>query len=102
MSNWTAANIPLQKGKLAIVTGANSGIGWQTALELARAGAGVIVSARTAEKGHQATEQIRKEFPQANVRFELLDLASLSSVRAFAAKIRDELRVDLLVNRTPA
>jgi NAD(P)-dependent dehydrogenase (short-subunit alcohol dehydrogenase family) len=98
MAKWTVADIPTLKGKLAVVTGANSGIGWHTALELARAGGEVILTARTEAKGRDAVERIRRELPQAGVRYELLDLASLRSVRTFAAKIGNEAKLDLLVN----
>jgi len=98
MGKWTAADVPSQKRKLAVVTGANSGIGWFTALELARAGAEVILTARTEAKGRDAMERIKQELPQADVRLELLDLASLRSVRAFAAKVGGETKLDLLVN----
>jgi NAD(P)-dependent dehydrogenase (short-subunit alcohol dehydrogenase family) len=98
MAKWTIEDIPSQKGKLAVVTGANSGIGWNTALELARAGGEVILTARTEEKGQDAVGRIRRELPQARVRFELLDLASLQSVRSFAAKVISEPKLDLLVN----
>ena len=98
MKAWTTANIPLQAGRVAVVTGANSGIGWNTALELARAGSEVIVAARTPAKGIDAVERIRKELPNAKVRFEALDLASLKSVRAFAQAVGSEAKVDLLVN----
>jgi NAD(P)-dependent dehydrogenase (short-subunit alcohol dehydrogenase family) len=80
------------------VTGANSGIGWHTALELARAGSEVVLAARTEAKGRDAVERIRRQLPQAKVRAEILDLASLRSVRAFAAKIGSEAKLDLLVN----
>ncbi len=98
MAKWTTADIPSQKGKLAVVTGANSGIGWHTALELARAGGEVILTARSEVKGRDATERIRRQLPKAKVRFEMLELASLRSVRAFAAKIGSEAKLDLLVN----
>jgi NAD(P)-dependent dehydrogenase (short-subunit alcohol dehydrogenase family) len=98
MAKWTVADIPSQRGKLAVVTGANSGIGWDTALELARAGAEVILTARTRAKGLDAVDRIRHELPQAPIRFELLDLASQRSVRAFAAKVNSEAKLDLLVN----
>jgi NAD(P)-dependent dehydrogenase (short-subunit alcohol dehydrogenase family) len=98
MTKWTIEEIGSQKGKLAVVTGANSGIGWHTALELARAGAEVILAARSEAKGKEAVEKIRREVPQAAVRLELLDLASLRSVRAFAEKVGKEPKVDLLVN----
>lgn len=95
---WTVANIPPQNGKLAVVTGANSGIGWYTALELARAGADVILTARSEAKGREAVDRIRRELPQAKARWEILDLASLASVRNFAAKIASEPKLDLLIN----
>lgn len=95
---WTTADIPSQQGRVAVVTGANRGIGWQTALELARAGAEVIVTARTEAKGRDAVMRIHRELPGAKVRCELLDLASLESVRGFAAKFGGEVRLDLLVN----
>ena len=95
---WTIADIPPQYGKLALVTGANSGIGWHTALELARAGCEVILAARSQEKGREAVSRIRRELPQAKVRAEDLDLASLKSIRALAAKIEEQPKLDLLVN----
>jgi NAD(P)-dependent dehydrogenase (short-subunit alcohol dehydrogenase family) len=98
MSEWTTKDIPSQAGKLAVVTGANSGIGWHTALELARAGGEVILTARTEVKGREAIKRIQRQLPEAKVRFELLDLASLRSVGAFAAKINTEPKLDLLVN----
>ncbi len=98
MANWTARDIPSQKGKLAVVTGANSGIGWHTALELARAGCEVILTARTEAKGHDAAERIRQQLPAARLRAEVLDLASLRSVRGFAAKMDGEPKLDRLVN----
>jgi NAD(P)-dependent dehydrogenase (short-subunit alcohol dehydrogenase family) len=98
MAKWTVADIPSQRGRVAVVTGANSGIGWNTALELARAGGEVIMTARTEAKGQDAVARIRKELPKAMVRFELLDLASLRSVREFAARVSRAGRLDLLVN----
>jgi NAD(P)-dependent dehydrogenase (short-subunit alcohol dehydrogenase family) len=98
MAKWTAADIPSQTGRLAVVTGANSGIGWNTALELARAGGEVILTARTEAKGQDAVGRIRRLLPQAKVRFEMLDLASLRLVRSFAQRVGREAKVDLLVN----
>jgi len=98
MAKWTIAEIPSQRGRLAVVTGANSGIGWDTALELARAGAEVILTARTEAKGDDAVARIRREIPAAKVRFEMLDLASLRSVREFAERVGREKKLDLLVN----
>jgi NAD(P)-dependent dehydrogenase (short-subunit alcohol dehydrogenase family) len=95
---WTVAQIPSQRGRVAVVTGANSGIGWQAALELARAGGEVILAARTAAKAEDAAARIRSEVPGAQLRTELLDLADLASVRAFAAKLAALPKIDLLVN----
>src|SRR5260370_7316395 len=98
MTKWTPADIPSLQGRLAVVTGANSGIGWHTALELARAGSEVILATGTEAKGRDAVDRIRQEVPQPEVRVEVLDLASLRSVQSFAAKIDREAKLDLLVN----
>ncbi len=95
---WTVAEIPDQTGRVAVVTGANSGIGWHTALELARAGATVILTARTTDKGRDAIDRIRRELPAADVRTAVLDLADLASVRAFAGTFAADARIDLLVH----
>jgi NAD(P)-dependent dehydrogenase (short-subunit alcohol dehydrogenase family) len=99
MKSWTVGEIPSQSGKLAIVTGATGGLGYETALALAMAGAEVLVTGRNAEKGRVAIERIKRAEPSAKVRFEMLDLASLASVRAFATKMiaRGE-PLDLLIN----
>jgi NAD(P)-dependent dehydrogenase (short-subunit alcohol dehydrogenase family) len=98
MTKWTPADIPSLHGRLAVVTGANSGIGWHTAIELARAGSEVILATRTEAKGRDAVDRIRQDVPQAKIRAEVLDLASLRSVQSFAAKIDTEAKLDLLVN----
>ena len=100
MSNaWTARDIPDQTGKRAIVTGGNSGIGWHTALELARAGAEVTIASRDEAKAKAAADRIRAALPDARVRTDALDLARLASVRAFAqAQLADARPIDLLVN----
>lgn len=98
MTKWTLADIRSLHGRLAVVTGANSGIGWHTAIELARAGSAVILATRTEAKGRDAVDRMRQEVPQAKVRAEVLDLASLRSVQIFAAKIDREAKLDLLVN----
>jgi NAD(P)-dependent dehydrogenase (short-subunit alcohol dehydrogenase family) len=95
---WTLADIPPQNGKLAVVTGANSGIGWHTALEFTRAGGEVVLCARSDAKCRDAVDRIRQRLPTANVRAEILDLASLASVRSFATRINSRPRLDLLVN----
>src|ERR1700686_2754902 len=98
MTKWTLADIPSLHGRLAVVTGANSGIGWHTALELARAGSEGILGSRTEAKGGATVDQILQEVPQARVRAEVLDLASLRSVQSFAAIIDTEAKLDLLIN----
>jgi NAD(P)-dependent dehydrogenase (short-subunit alcohol dehydrogenase family) len=98
MNPWSVADIPSQNGKLAVVTGATGGLGYETALALARAGAEVLVTGRNAEKGRVAIEQIKRAVPSAKVRFATLDLASLASIRAFAASMLDDRPLDLLIN----
>jgi NAD(P)-dependent dehydrogenase (short-subunit alcohol dehydrogenase family) len=98
-NTWTVAQMPRLDGRRAVVTGANSGIGYPAALELARHGAAVVVASRSPEKGLAAVERIRHEAPGAQVEFRELDLASLASVRAFAARELEEAgRLDLLIN----
>jgi NAD(P)-dependent dehydrogenase (short-subunit alcohol dehydrogenase family) len=96
---WSIADIPPQKGRLAIITGATGGLGYETALALAAAGADVLVTGRNADKGRIALERIQRAVPAAKVRFESLDLASLASIRAFAAAtIANSQPLDLLIN----
>ena len=96
---WTARRIPDQSGRTAVVTGANSGIGFVTARELVRRGARVVLACRSEERGREAVERLVRELPEAASRTELrtLDLADLASVRSFAKELPDE-RVDLLIN----
>ena len=94
--HWTPADLPSLTGRTALVTGANSGIGWHTALELARHGAEVTLAVRTPEKGEAAAAQIREEVPAAKVQVEQLDLGLLASVEELAQRWADPL--DLLVN----
>jgi NAD(P)-dependent dehydrogenase (short-subunit alcohol dehydrogenase family) len=89
-SSWTAAQLPDLTDRVAVITGANSGIGLVAARELARAGATVVMAVRNPDKGREAASGMRAEVRQ-------LDLADLSSVRAFAAGLPYE-RVDLLIN----
>ena len=96
---WTAADIPDQAGRTAVVTGANSGLGRVAAQGLAAAGADVVLACRNTEKGEAAASSIRAAAPTATVTVEALDLASLASVRDFAERFaagRDGL--DLLIN----
>lgn len=96
--NWTAADIPSQRGRSAIVTG-TGGLGFETALALARAEAEVIVAGRNPQKGMASVARIRNELPTATVRFEQVDLASLQSIAEFGGRLRNQRdRLDLLVN----
>jgi NAD(P)-dependent dehydrogenase (short-subunit alcohol dehydrogenase family) len=96
---WTPANIPSQAGKIAIVTGANSGLGYFTTLELARKGAQVIMACRSRDKTEPAIQDIRKQVPDAKVEFMALDLADLKSIRSFAQAFTSRhSRLDLLIN----
>lgn len=99
MTTLTHHDIPSQLGKRAIVTGATGGLGYETALELARVGAQVILTGRNLEAGEKALHRIRAACPLARVRFEHLDLASLDSVADFAKGILwEEAHIDLLIN----
>jgi NAD(P)-dependent dehydrogenase (short-subunit alcohol dehydrogenase family) len=98
-SSWSARDIPEQSGKTAVVTGANSGIGRETARELARAGASVVLACRSAERGAEAVEDIRSTVPDASLELQALDLSSLESVRVFAAAMGSQLeKLDILCN----
>jgi NAD(P)-dependent dehydrogenase (short-subunit alcohol dehydrogenase family) len=96
---WTPDALPDLSGVVAVVTGANSGLGFHTALELARHGAHVVLTARDPERGDLALGQVRVQAPGASVELRQLDLADLASVRAFATGLLDGPgRVDVLVN----
>ena len=91
---WTTANIPDQRGRVAVVTGANTGLGYETARALAERGASVVLAVRNVEKGEQAAARMTGD-----VTVQALDLTSLDSVRTAAAALRSRLgRIDLLIN----
>jgi NAD(P)-dependent dehydrogenase (short-subunit alcohol dehydrogenase family) len=99
MTNWTIADIPPQRGKLAVVTGATGGLGYQTALALAQAEAEVVLTGRNDAKGREAISKIRKQLPDAKISFEALDLANLASVADFAQRFATaHASLDLLIN----
>jgi NAD(P)-dependent dehydrogenase (short-subunit alcohol dehydrogenase family) len=95
--HWIPADIPAQTNRRALITGANSGIGFHAALELVRHGAHVLLASRDARRGAAALARIRAELPQSTVEVVSLDLASLASVRALAALLVSE-PLDLLIN----
>jgi NAD(P)-dependent dehydrogenase (short-subunit alcohol dehydrogenase family) len=97
--SWSASDIPDQSGRVAVVTGANGGLGLETARELARRGAHVVMAVRNRQKAEEAVEEIRASVPDAALELVSLDLGSQASVRAAAEQIlREHERVDLLVN----
>jgi NAD(P)-dependent dehydrogenase (short-subunit alcohol dehydrogenase family) len=96
MPNWTAADIPRQDGRVAIITGSNSGLGYHAARELARAGAHTILACRDGGRGGAALERMQSELPGASIELRRVDMASLDSIRAFAAGAPE--RVDVLLN----
>ena len=96
---WTAADVPDQTGRVAVVTGANAGLGLETAAVLAERGARVVVAVRDLGKGEKAVGEIRRRTPNADVALQQLDLSSLASVRTAADELRAAYpRIDLLIN----
>jgi len=100
-TKWTTEEIPSQAGRRVLITGANSGIGFETALELARKGAEVILPARSEAKSKDAIARILQQVPHARLYAETLDLAAQSSVHEFAGRIVKRFpgqSLDLLIN----
>ncbi len=96
---WDSSNIEDQNGRVAIVTGSSSGIGYETARILANKNAEVIIAVRNQEKGEKALQKIKSQNKDANVKVMFLDLASLHSVKSFATEFKQQYaRLDLLIN----
>jgi NAD(P)-dependent dehydrogenase (short-subunit alcohol dehydrogenase family) len=99
MAKWTTDDIPDQTGRVAVITGANTGLGYETARALAEHGAHVVLAVRNLDKGKDAVARITAASPRADVGLQELDLTSLDSIRAAARQLRsDHDRIDLLIN----
>ncbi len=98
-TTWTGADVPGQSGRVAVITGANTGIGYEAAEVLAGKGAHVVLAVRNPDKGKQAVSRIKEAHPGARASVQQLDLTSLASVRA-AADVLHGLypQIDLLIN----
>ncbi len=90
MPPWTLTDAPDLTGRVAVVTGANTGLGFETALGLARQGAHVVLACRNLDKGHRALACIQAELPRGTASLRRLDLADLNSVRTFSAGVLEE------------
>jgi NAD(P)-dependent dehydrogenase (short-subunit alcohol dehydrogenase family) len=96
---WTEANVPDLMGKRAVVTGATSGLGRETARALASKGAEVVLAVRDTDRGEKVAAELRSAQPVAEVTVRKLDLASLASIQAFADELLGEVeRLDILAN----
>ena len=98
-SSWDVNKVAPQKGKIAVVTGANTGLGYETALSLASKEMKVILACRNLKKAEQAKAHILRKISNAIVECRQIDLSKLSSVRTFAKKfLKDHKQLDLLIN----
>ncbi|ADG77487.1 Short-chain dehydrogenase/reductase SDR OS=Tsukamurella paurometabola (strain ATCC 8368 / DSM/ CCUG 35730 / CIP 100753 / JCM 10117 / KCTC 9821 / NBRC 16120/ NCIMB 702349 / NCTC 13040) OX=521096 GN=Tpau_0852 PE=3 SV=1 [Tsukamurella paurometabola] len=98
-NNWTERDVPTQQGRVAVVTGSNTGLGFETARVLAQAGAEVVLAVRDTDKGEAARQRITAAAPESAVRVLRLDLGSLESIAAAATELHESTpRVDLLIN----
>ena len=96
---WTAGDVPRLDGLTVIITGANSGVGYETAIELARHGADITLACRSASRGESALRRIKSDSPSAIVELAQLDLGDLESVEMFARQFcATQDKLDLLIN----
>src|SRR5260370_15520957 len=99
MTKWTTADIPDQTGRTAVITGANTGLGYETAAALAAKGAQVVLAVRNIDKGKAAADLITRANPGAGVAVQELDLTSLESIGSAADELRSKYdNIDLLIN----
>ncbi|OFJ50365.1 SDR family NAD(P)-dependent oxidoreductase [Mycolicibacterium grossiae] len=99
MTRWTTVDIPNQTSRTAIITGANTGLGYETAAALAAAGTRVVLAVRNLDKGKAAADLIARRTPGAEISLQELDLTSLDSIRAAAESLRaTHDAIDLLIN----
>ncbi|MDE2419738.1 MAG: SDR family oxidoreductase [Gammaproteobacteria bacterium] len=97
--SWTPTQIPDLSGKSILITGGNSGLGFQSARLLAAAGGRVLIACRDASKGEQALKEIRAQVPDAQIEMKILDLADLTSVKQFSSELlTTETKLDVLIN----
>ena len=99
MTDWSTADIPPLNGRTAVITGATGGLGYETAMALAGAGAHVVLTGRNDAKGRDALQTIRRQFPKAEIAYDTLDLSNLASVAEFASRYAAaHTSLDLLIN----
>ena len=99
MTKWTAADVPDQSGRVAVITGSNTGIGYEAAAVLAERGAHVVLAVRNLDKGKDAAARTAAQSPNADVTLRELDLTSLDSIRNASNDLRAAYpRIDLLIN----
>lgn len=97
--DWSLSDMPSQDGRIFLITGGTSGMGFEDARALAAAGARVVIAARNPQRGAEAMARIRQEVPDAQLQFEAIDLADLASVRALSGRLQASLpRLDGLIN----
>lgn len=98
-TKWTAADVPDQTGRVAIVTGSNTGLGYDTARVLTARGAHVVLAVRDIDKGNAAAARLVGQVPRADVKVQALDVGSLQSIRTAAAELKSAYpHIDLLIN----